>query len=322
MNDSVKILISSSLFLIGLLLLPFGLTNDYYLNVCIIACLNALIVVGLNLLIGFAGQVSLGHAAFFGLAAYTSAIVTTTLHWPVFLGLPAALVIVFLAALAIGIPALKLQGHYLAMATLGFGIIVHIILNETTGLTHGPSGFVGIPPLSAFGYIITSDRTYYYLVAIVLSLAVFFAQNLVHSRFGRALLAIHVSEKAAQMAGINIARFKLMIFIFSALLAGVAGFLYAHHLKFVAPSSFGFNHSVLFIAMVVLGGMTHIFGAILGAFFLSLLPEFLRSFEQTEYLVYGTLLIFCMMYLPDGLAGGCIRLWDTFLSKKVEHGSK
>jgi branched-chain amino acid transport system permease protein len=296
------------LFLAALLAAPYLLTNEYYVSVLILSCINAIIAAGLNLLLGYAGQISLGHAAFYGLGAYISSIATATWGLPMEASLVLAVVLVSVVAYLIGIPTLKLSGHYLAMATLGFGIIVYIVFNETISLTGGPSGFVGIPRLKLFGYTFASDISYYYLVAFVLALAVLLSLNIINSRVGRALRAIHTSEKAAQVAGIDIAKYKLFVFVLSAAFAAVAGGLYAHYLTFVAPSSFGFLFSVELVTMVVLGGMANIWGAVAGAFFLTVLPEFLRVFENIELLIFGAILVLGMMYLPDGLAGGALRL--------------
>jgi branched-chain amino acid transport system permease protein len=291
-------------FAVALAAAPLALGNDYYVNVLILCCINALIVMGLNLLMGYAGQVSLGHAAFFGLAAYTTAVLTATYNLPIPVGLAAGVGVSALVGWLIAVPTLKLRGHYLAMATLGFGIIVSIVFNEAVDLTGGPSGFVGIPRLKLLGYTFTSDRSYYFLVAGVLWLATLVSRRVIGSRTGRALRAIHVSESAAQAMGIDLAAHKRFVFVLSAVYAGVAGVLYAHHLTFVAPSSFGFHFSVQLITMVVLGGMASIWGAVAGAFFLTSLPEFLRVFEEVDILIYGGLLVACMMFMPDGLAGG------------------
>lgn len=286
-----------------LALAPVALANDYYLNVLILCCLNALTVLGLNLLMGYAGQVSIGHAAFVGLSAYATAFLTVTWHWPIWAGVCGGVVLSGLVAWVIGMPTLKLKGNSLAMATLGFGIIVSIAFNEAVDLTGGPSGFTGIERLRLFGYTFTSDTSYYALCALVLVLGVAVSQNLMESRTGRALRALHVSESAAQSVGVDIARHKLFVFVLSALYAGVSGALYAHCLGFIAPSSFGFNVSVQLLTMVVLGGMASTTGAVAGGFFLTSLPEFLRMFEEVDILVYGALLIACVMFLPGGLAG-------------------
>ncbi len=283
---------------------PSLLENDYYISVLILASINALIVIGLNLLLGYAGQISLGHAAFFGLSAYTTAISTATWGLPIWLGMILGVLVSAGIGYVIAVPTLKLKGHYLAMATLGFGIIVYIVFNETIEWTGGPSGFVGIPRLELFGMLFESDLSYYYVMIVALVLGVLFALNIIESRTGRALRAIHVSEKAASSIGINSTAYKRFIFVLSAVYAGVAGVLYAHYLGFIAPSSFGFHFSVQLLTMVVLGGMTSVWGAIAGAFFLTSLPEFLRVLEDVDILVYGLIMILCMMYLPGGIAGG------------------
>ncbi|MBP1778086.1 MAG: transporter permease [candidate division NC10 bacterium] len=213
-----------------------------------------------------------------------------------------------LVSAAIAVPTLRLKGHYLAMGTLGFGIIVYIILNEATDLTGGPSGLTGIPKLTLAGVPITSDRDFYYVVWGAALLLFLLAQNLVRSRLGRALRAIHTSETAAAVLGVDTERYKIGVFILSAVYAGVAGALYAHYVTFVSPGSFGFHASVQFVTMVVLGGMGSLWGAVAGAVFLTVLPEVLRAIEDYDILLYGGLLILCMIFLPGGLAEGAERL--------------
>ncbi len=309
----------STLFLALLLALPHALPNEYYLSICILACLNAVIAVGLNLLMGYAGQVSLGHAAFYGLAAYATALCTTRLGLPIPVGMLAGIALSTAVAWVVAIPTLKLKGHYLAMATLGIGIIVSIVFNEAVDTTGGPSGYVGIPRLALFGYAFDSDRSYYTLMAVVLALVVLASLNLMNSRTGRALRALHGSEKAAQSLGIDIAAHKRLAFVLSAALAGLAGVLYAHYLGFIAPASFGFTFSVQLVVMVVLGGMANVWGSVVGAFFLTALPEALREFEDIDILVYGAILVATVMFLPDGLAGGLGRLVRKFRRAEASH---
>ena len=295
-------------FAVCLALLPLALPNEYYLTVLIVAGFQAILTLGLNLLMGYAGQVSLGHAAFYGISAYTTGILTARFHWPVPAGIAAGIALVLLVAAGIAVPTLRLKGHYLAMGTLGFGIIVYIILNEATDLTGGPSGLTGIPKLKLAGIAISSDRDFYYVVWGVVLLLFLLAQNLVRSRLGRALRAIHTSETAAAVLGVDTQRYKIGVFILSALYAAVAGALYAHYVTFVSPGSFGFHASVQFVTMVVLGGMGSLWGAVAGAVFLTALPEALRAIEDYDILLYGGLLILCMMFLPGGLAEGAERL--------------
>ena len=316
-TDALRLLALAALLTAAPLVLP----NNYYLTVLTMCCLHAIIAVGLNLLVGHAGQISLGHAGFYGLGAYTTAVLTATLGLPMPVGLVAGVLAALALALLVGVPALKLTGHYLAMATLGFGIILSILFNETVAVTGGPSGFTGIPRLELFGFRFASDLSYYYLTAAVLCGVTLLALNLLHSRLGRALRALHTSEKEAQAMGVDVARFKLFVFVLSAGFAGLAGVLYAHFLTFIAPASFGFSFSVELIVMVVLGGMTSVLGSILGAFFLTVLPEFLRAFESVEILLFGVILVACLMFLPDGLAGGLGRLWRFARAKARRKGA-
>jgi len=316
MNGFKKDMLAVLGFTALLFILPGFLSNDYYVNVLTLSLTHAIIAIGLNLLMGYAGQVSLGHAAFYGLGAYTSAILTTTYAFPIPLAMLIGILAAGLVACLIGVPTLKLKGHYLAMATLGFGVIVYIFFNETIGLTGGPSGFTGIPRLHVLGYTFTSDRSYYYLVSLVLAGVVLLSLNIIHSRIGRALRAIHTSETAAQNAGIDVAKYKIFVFVLSALFAGLAGVLYAHNLAFVAPSSFGFNFSVELVTMVVLGGMANVWGAVIGALFLTILPEYLRIFENIEIILYGGILIVFIIFLPEGIAGGLVKLFSMLKPKR------
>ena len=295
------------LLAVGLAVLPYLLGNEYYLTVLIVGGLNATLTLGLCLLMGYAGQVSLGHAAFYGLAAYTTGILTATWRWPVAAGMAVAIGLVVVVASLIAVPTLRLRGHYLAMGTLGFGLIVYTVFNEATRLTGGPSGLTGIPKLTIAGWTPSSDREMYYLTwGVTLSLFLA-AQNLVRSRIGRALRAIHASETAAEALGVDTQRYKSAIFVLSAAYAAVAGVLYAHYVTFVSPGSFGFHASVQLVTMVVLGGMGSLWGALAGALFLTVLPEVLRAIEDYDILIYGALLILCMMFLPGGLAQGAER---------------
>jgi branched-chain amino acid transport system permease protein len=291
-------------FSVLLFLLPFTVTNNYYINVLIIIGINSIIVIGLDLLVGYTGQISLGHAAFYGLGAYITGILSARWAWPPIAGLLISLVIVGILAFFIGIPTLKLEGHYLAMATLGLGIIVFIFFQELDFITGGPSGLVGIGPMTIFGVTFDSDLSYYYLVCGFLLATLLLSINVVRSRVGRALRAIHGSEVAAAVLGVNISRFKVGIFVLSALYAVTAGWLYAHYIGFISPSSFGFMFSIKLITMVVIGSLGSLWGAIFGAALLTSLPEFLVVFENYETSVFGLILILVMIFMPKGLMRG------------------
>ncbi|MGC2692550.1 MAG: branched-chain amino acid ABC transporter permease [Desulfobaccales bacterium] len=298
------------LFALVVLAILAGLDNEYYFTLLNFVGIHTLLVVGLNLLVGYAGQISLGHAAFFGLGAYTSGILTATCGVNPWLALLAGLAVSGGAAFLIGVPALKLRGYYLAMATLGFGIIVSIILSQAQPLTGGPSGLSGIPPLTLAGFPLNTARRLYPLIWLMVGLILALSANLVDSGAGRALRALHDSEAAAASLGVNTARLKLKIFIWSALYASLAGSLYAHSLNFIAPASFGFMFSIKLVVMVVLGGMASIWGSLLGAGVLTVLPEALTVFHDFEVVIFGVILMVVMIFLPRGLVRGLLDLWE------------
>lgn len=292
------------LFTILILFLPLTFREGYLLNVFVFVGIHTLLAVALNLLLGYAGQISLGQGAFFGLGAYASGILTVTYGQNPWLAMALVAAVVGTLAFIIGFPILKLKGHYLAMATLGFGIIVYIAFNEAVELTGGPSGFPGIPNLSLGGFSFDSDFRNYYLVWGITLLMILLSVNLVNSRIGRALRAIHDSEVAARVMGVNVRVLKVQIFALSAVISSIAGSLYAHTMTFVSPTSFGFNFSVELVTMVIIGGLGSIYGSFLGAALLTLLPEILRAFQDYDIIVYGFLLIFMTMFMPGGLVRG------------------
>lgn len=277
--------------------------HSYWINVFVFVGLHGLIAIGLSLLMGYAGQISLGHGGFFGLGAYISGLLSTLLHWNPWLSLAAALGLTALAAMLIGIPSLRLRGHYLAMATLAFGEIVVIAFNAEVELTGGPSGFGQIPRLSLLGFPLKDDLVFYYFVWILVIAALTGSLNLIHSRVGRALRSIHGGETAANAMGINTAAYKVQVFVLSAVLAALAGGLYAHYVTFVSPTICEIKFSVILVVMVAVGGMTSVWGALLGATGLTVLPEFLTVFEDMDILVYGMILMLIMIFAPGGLFG-------------------
>ncbi len=280
--------------------LPLLFSNAFHYNVAIMVGINAIACVGLNLLIGYAGQISLGHAAFFGLGAYVSAILTGAPGWPAPVALAAAAAAVGVVAYAIARPILTLKGHYLAMGTLGLGIIVAIILNEEVGLTGGPDG-MPVAALSLFGRRITSERAWYGIVGVALFASVWLALNLIDSPVGRALRALHGSEAAAETAGIDVTRYKVLVFVVSAMLASVAGSLFAHYARFITPAEAAFSHSIELVTMVVLGGLASTFGAVVGAAILTALPQILTAFQDYEDLAFGAILMGTMIFMRNGL---------------------
>jgi len=282
-----------------ILLLPLALANDYWYEVAILVGLNAIVCVGLNLLIGYAGQISLGHAGFFGLGAYGSAILTARYGWPPAAALAATTAAVALLALVVGRPILKLKGHYLAMATLGMGIIISIVVVTEDGLTGGPDG-MSVPAFTLFGFGLAGEHAWYWTVGAALLGSVWIALNLVESPAGRALRALHGSEVGAQVSGIDATRAKVGVFVISAVFASLAGSLTAHYSGFVTPATVSFFHSIELVTMVVFGGMASTFGAVIGAATLTLLPQLLTALKEYEMVVFGAVMIATMVFLPRG----------------------
>ena len=296
-----KSILGLSILAGAIVLFPWVISNPYYLNVVNIIGLNTLIVVGLNLLIGYAGQISLGHAAFYGIGAYLSGILTVAYHFSPWTAMGLALLITGLVALLIGLPTLKLHGHYLVMATLGFNIIINILMIQWDAVTGGPSGFPGIPNLKIGGLVFDSDFKMYYLIWFFTFIGILLALNLVDSRVGRGLRALHGSEVAAGALGVKTEVYKVKVFVLSALYACLAGSLYAHYLTFVSPKTFDIFFSVELVTMVIVGGMGHIWGTLFGTIFITPLPSILHFFDEYKDIFYGLILTLILIFLPEGV---------------------
>lgn len=296
-----------------ILILPVFLQNSFHFEMATQIGIFAATVVGLNLLVGYAGQISLGHAGFFGMGAYISAILTTNYGWPSLLVIFLAAALVGLIAWLVGRPILKLKGHYLSMATLAVGFIIAIIINNENWLTGGPDGMpvaslnlLGLElstfnEYSIFGLTFGGDVAWYFFIGLMLLLAVWFAQNIIDSPIGRALRSVHGSEVAASVVGVDTAKYKSLVFVVSAIYASVMGSLYAHFSGFITPHLASFDQSIILITMVVLGGMASTFGVIVGALVLTLLPQLLADFQEFEMLLFGLILMLTMIFMPKGL---------------------
>lgn len=315
-----KELIKYAVFALLILLAPLAFSGNYLMNVLVFVGIHTMLAVALNLLLGYAGQISLGHAAFFGLGAYGSGILSTTYDWNPWLAMTVVALVVGGLAFAIGFPILKLKGHYLAMATLGMGIIVYIVFNEWVDITGGPSGFSGIPNLELGPLVFDSDIKNYYLVWSFVLGCVLLSVNLANSRIGRAFRAIHDAEVAARVMGVNARLLKVQVFALSAMICAIAGSLYAHVMTFIAPPSFGFNISVELLTMVVIGGLGSIYGSFLGALLLTMLPEFLRFMHDYDIVFYGGLLMIMTIFMPGGLVRGIPDLFRKITGLKNKKG--
>lgn len=291
---------------------PFFFPSGYYYRVGAMIFVNGLAVTGIVILTGYAGQISLGHAGFAGIGAYACALA------PVHLGLHPALAVVLGAAISgvlawlVGRPILRLKGYYLAVATLGFGILVAMVLNNERALTGGPDG-MAVPDmglrdlLKGWGVNLSNGEFWYFFCGIALLVGAWIALNLYQSPTGRALRGLHGSEIAAGTVGIDVARMKLQAFVISAVYASVAGSLVALQNKFITPDIAGFMHSIEMVTMAVLGGVGSVLGAIFGAGILTLLPQALTVLAEYEQLVLGLVMMLVMIFLREGLLPSILR---------------
>jgi len=293
---------------------PFVIADRFLLKVFTFVGLNALVVVGLALLFGYAGQVSLGHAAFVGLGAYTCAFVSARLEAPWLVAFAAAGAVAGAGGLLLALPSLRLKGHYLAMATLGFGELMTLAFAEAEPITGGINGFTGIPLPSVLGFELREPAMLYWLVWGVLGVALLLATNLTSLRPGRGMRAIHGSELGAQASGVDVVGVKVRAFVMSAVLAGLSGALYAGVVGFISPSVFTLQASVTFLAMAVLGGSGSLAGPLAATVVLTLLQyldalvpgiprEAASVLQEYQADIYGLSIVLVVLFAPSGLAG-------------------
>ena len=285
------------------LIVPF-VAREYILDIAILTGIYIILAEGLNVVVGFTGLLNLGFVAFYAIGAYTYSLFSTKLGLGFWSALPVALGLSTFSGFLLGVPALRLKGDYLAIVTLGFGEIVHLVLNNWDSMTHGPNGILGIPAPMLFGISISKLHYYYYFVLALVVCAVVIIRNILASKIGRAWIAIREDEIAASAVGINTMVFKLYSFAFGAFWAGLAGCLFAAKMQFVSPESFTFMESVLVLCMVILGGLGSIPGVVIGALVLVLLPEFLREIQLYRMLALGAGLVVLMIFRPQGIMGG------------------
>ena len=306
--------------------LPVVIPSSYILTIFIMVGIYALVCNGMTMLIGYAGQISLGHAAFYGVGAYSSAIISATYGLSPWFGMIVGMIIAGIIAIIVGIPTFKLKGHYLALATLGFGIIVFTLFKEFRELTGGSNGFFGIPSINLFGFEFNSDLRYFYLVWVFVFIGIIFSRNIIHSRIGRALRSIEGSEIASDAVGVNIMKYKLQVFVLSAMFASLAGSLLAHYVSFINPDLFGAMTSIYFLIMVIIGGSKSIWGSVIGAATYVLLGELLKHFMpillpnkggEFEIVFFGILLVVTLIYMPNGLSPQLEKIFSKFQKKKV-----
>lgn len=306
-----------SLFTIISLLYPFLVgqsSSRVYLGSLIF--IYVIIAIGLNVLIGYGGQISIGHASFLAIGAYASAILTLKLSLPFLIALPLSGFITAFIGFIVGMPAVKLSGHFLGVATLGFGVAIPEILLKWDALTGGFSGLFPERPV-IFGFSFATDLQIYYLILVICVIVTWLVHNLIEGRIGRAFMAIRESEIAATSVGINVPFYKTIMFSISAFYAGIAGSLYSHFIGFISPHDFNINISFIVLSMVVVGGLGSKIGPFIGAIILTLIPQYTDHVPGLSLVLTGAALIIIILFLPDGLASIQSRAFNL-KTKKVK----
>ena len=298
-NRRTALLASCAVFLLALLLPAF--ISGYGIRILNLALIAAIAVIGLNFAFGYAGLITLAQAGFVGCGAYITAILSTTLGLSPFLSIPTAVVVTGLIAIVIGLPMLRLKGHYLALATLGFNVSFVIVATNWKSVMGGTDGISGIPSIALPGWPIANDHRYYYVLWMALAVATWCAWRIRNSHIGLAMIAVRDDEIATGAASVGVTRIKLQAFALSALYAGLAGALFAHMTNFVAPDDFALGHSIIYLAMLIIGGEGSILGSIAGAIIVTFMPELMRDLGAAYMIVFGSLMLLILIFLPKGL---------------------
>ncbi len=307
MPRPVRFLLANSPLIVILALLalaPVLLTNTYHLQVLVFIGIYAILALSLNLLNGYVGLLSIGHAAFYGIGAYASAKLVMDAGFPFLLAMPCAGLIAGLFSYLIAKPTLRLSGIYMTLVTLGFNMIFFLLLQNWMGFTNGPLGIMDIPAPRIFGRVIESRGAYYELLLVLVVLTVWTMHRLINSSFGRALISIRENQLAAEAMGVDTTRYKIQGFVLAGFYAGIAGSYYAHFVKFISPDSFYINESFILLAMLALGGQGNLIGPIVGAAILIIIPEAFRFLQQYRMFVYGGILVVMMLVRRQGILGG------------------
>lgn len=288
----------------AMVFLPLFISNQYYIQVLIFIGIYIILALSLNLLNGYVGLLSIGHAAFYGIGAYASAKLAMEAGLPFPLAMLGAGTVAGIFGYLIAKPTLQLSGIYMTLATLGFNMIFFLVLQNWMSFTNGPLGIMDIPPPSIFGYAIESRIQYYYLILFLVLVTIVSMHRLMTCRFGRALVSIRENELAAKAMGVHTTRYKIQAFVLAAFYAGIAGSYYAHFVKFVSPDSFYIYESFILLAMLAFGGQGNLVGPVVGAAILIIIPEVFRFLQEYRMLVYGSVLIIMMLVRRQGLLGG------------------
>jgi branched-chain amino acid transport system permease protein len=312
-----RTLVVSGLVLLAVLPLIVG---EYLLSISIITGIYVVMLSGLSIFLGYGGQFSFAQAVFYGIGAYTSALLVTRLGVPVWIAFAVSGILAGAIAFALSSPIIRLRGYYLAMATLAFTQIFHVLLIEQFQLTGGPTGVYGIPAFRIFAIDFSTAPRFHYFVWFVVVVTIVFTRNLMNSRVGRALKAIQASEDAATILGINTSGLKTKIFVLTGITGGIAGSLFAHYVSYIAPGNFTHSLSIWVVVILAIGGVRNIFGVVVGAAFTTIFPFLLGRFQQYNMLVFGIVLILVLKFLPGGISGYLEEKYNDLRMKLNSHG--
>lgn len=293
----------------------FMLGERYLSMILDFICIYTIAVTGLDLLFGYTGQVSFGHAGFYAIGAYGSALLSKNLGLPPILTIFIGAILATVFGVIIAFPASRLVKHFLSLLTIAFGMMVYTFINSST-LTNGASGITGIPKISIFGYELSNYQSYFWLVLVLVILTIVVKRNIINSRVGRAFIAVRENPHAAAGMGINVAKYKIMAFAISAFMAGLAGALYAHMVRFISPDTFTKDQSNMFMTMLLFGGISTISGAFIGAAAITIMTELLQEFAAYQTLIYAFLILVVLFLLPNGTVGLWIKV-RAFLAKTI-----
>lgn len=304
---------------------PLLVSNQYYVTVLTLGGVYAVLAMSLNLISGFMGITSLGHAAFWGVGAYTAALLSTRLGWPFWATMISACIVSMVFGFLLGLPTLRLSGRYLTIVTLAFCEIIKTIENNWRSLTGGASGVTGIPAPELFGFKFDTPLKIYYMVLVLAIMAYAIIHRLMDSKLGRGITAVRDDYIAAQAMGVKDSRYKIMAFVISSVLAGMIGGFYAHYMRFISPLNFTFDQSTLILSMIIIGGLGNLTGSVVGAIVLTVLPEVLRPLMAWRQVIYGALLVIVILFKPTGLLGNVnlkhIKQRELFRRKKEEEAT-
>ena len=294
--------LSIAALVVFLAIWPMFTTNPYYVHTAVMIGIMVILAVGLNLLFGYTGQISLAHATFYAIGAYATSLLEVHAGLSFWVTTPIAIIFAVIVAIFIGIPTLKLKDHYLALATLALCLVTTLFLLNAKWLTNGAEGVMGIQAPTIFGYPLQGVALYYFVALFTLVIFIMI-RNLVNSRVGIALETIRENEEAAESLGVNVLYYKVMVFAISGALAAFAGSIYAHLTLFASPESFALPLSIEVLVIIVVGGLASMAGSVVGAVVITLLPEFLYEFEEYRLLVYGVILLLVVIFAPKGIVG-------------------